>query len=820
VNVVTPSGEMQRIDASSHPQSNTGPLQGLRVLDCTHGTAGPRAGGILADYGADVVRVEPPGGDPWRENLRIDYAAFDRGKRSVMVDLQSPSGRESFELLLGEADVLIESWRPGVAESLGLDHASLHERFPHLVVATITGFGLTGRYSEVPGYESLVHALVGTMAEQIGMREPPIFEGVPFASIGAAYLSVIGLLAALYRRNDDGIGRHVETSLYDGALAYLVCFWGESDAEAKERSGVTENDFLVAGNSRLICGFFRTADDLYMGVHSGAVGGFGRLMKILGLDDRIPSREDGLDTGVPLTETERDILHKEIHQIFAQANRDEWIDRLLEVDVCAVPAQPPTEAFDSPQAKANKSTVEVVDAEFGRLEQVAPAISLSATPARIMHGAPQPGSTKLDELVAEWIRPHESLWIGSGALNDRPILDGVRILDLGAWFAGPYSSRLLAEMGADVIKLETLGGDSLRGIPVIFRAAQANKRDLSIDLKHPELRRALDGLVSWADIIYHNMRPGAAERLGVGYDQVRQKKPAIIYGYAPGWGPEGPDAQRQSFEPMMSGYVGVGFEAAGQFNPPLYPQGNADPGNGLNGAVGMLLCLLHRLRTGDGQRYVNPQLDATMAHLMHIVRRVDTGEVLNAGKLDPLQLGTSALERLYETADGWICLSALKFEHLDALAKALEIEIVSDPRFDSADTRSIHDNELSDLLASAFHSRSTESVLACLSHLSVPVAEPVPYNNFIFMRDPENVEAGRVAISQDPELGQVRELARLVRVSDAREVPHKLAPKLGEHTDHILIELGYDPIEIESLAERGAIRRHLAPTSAPIASAH
>ncbi len=780
---------------------------GLRVLDCSRGTVGPRAGGLLADYGADVVRVEPPGGDPWRDQLTVEYSVFDRGKRSVEIDLRSPAGRDAFDVLLAEADVLIESWRPGVAEELALDHASLHERFEHLVVVSITGFGTTGPYSHVPGYESIVHALVGTMAEQIGLREGPIFEGVPFASIGAAYLAMIGLLAALYRRGEDGVGRLVETSLFDGALAYLICFWGESDAEAKERSGLTDNDFLAAGNSRLICGFFRAADDLYMGVHSGAVGGFGRLMKTLGLDDRIPSSEDGLDTGVPLTAEERDILHGNIHEIFAQSARDEWIERLLAADICAVPAMGPTEAFDSPQAKVNGSTVIVDDPQLGKLEQVAPAIKMSATPGRVLHGAPRPGSTSVGDLAGEWTKVHERSWAGSAPLNDRPILDGVKILDLGSWFAGPYSSRLLAELGADVIKLETLGGDPLRGLPALFRAAQANKRGLSINIKDSELRPAVDGLVNWADIIYHNMRPGAAERAGVGYDQVRELNPSVVYGYAPGWGPEGPFCLRQSFEPMMSGYVGAGFEAGGQFNPPLYPQGNADPGNGLNGAVGMLLCLLHRQRTGEGQRYVNPQLDATMTHLSHIVRRVDDGEVLNSGRLDPLQLGFGALDRLYETADGWICLVAPKPEQLEALGAALELDILVDPRFANFEDRHAHDYELSDVLATALQSRSTASLLD-LVKLGVPVAEPVPYNNWAFMNDPENKVTGRVAEMADSELGHVRELALLLRISGAKSSKHHLAPKLGEHTEEILTSLGYEAEHIEELVERGAIRRH------------
>src|SRR5437899_1252903 len=178
-----------------------GPLNGIRVVDCSRGTAGPRATGILADYGADVVWVEPPGGDPWRDELAAPYSAYNRGKQSRVLDVRDDTARAGLLDLVATADVFVESWRPGAATRLGL------------------------------GYEALVHAIAGTMASQPGHREGPIFEGLPFASIGASYLAVIGVLAALYRRGDDGFGRWVETSLLDGALSYFM-MWGDTDEAA------------------------------------------------------------------------------------------------------------------------------------------------------------------------------------------------------------------------------------------------------------------------------------------------------------------------------------------------------------------------------------------------------------------------------------------------------------------------------------------------------------------------------------------------------------------------------------------------------------
>ena len=146
----------------------TGPLDGLRVVDCSRGTAGPRMTGLLADYGADIVWVEPPHSDPYRDELAVPYSVFNRGKRSVTMDLGDESGRETLRALLATADVFVSSWRPGAAERLGLGYQQLHAELPGLVCCSISGFGVDGPHRDRPGYESLVHAAIGTMVSRSG----------------------------------------------------------------------------------------------------------------------------------------------------------------------------------------------------------------------------------------------------------------------------------------------------------------------------------------------------------------------------------------------------------------------------------------------------------------------------------------------------------------------------------------------------------------------------------------------------------------------------------------------------------------------------
>lgn len=773
----------------------SGPLAGLKVIDCSRGLAGPRMTGLLADYGADVIRVEPPGGDPWRIELAVPYAVFNRGKRSIELDVGDEKGLATLLALAASSDVFVESFAPGQADRLGLGYSEIHARAPGLVYASISGFGTDGPLRELPAREALVHALVGSMAEQVGHRDGPIFEGLPFASIGASYLAAIGVLGALYRRGIDGAGRHVETSLYDGALAYLSMGWGDTD--------LSPGGPPKAGSYRLVAASFRCADDEYLGVHSGAVGAFDRLMGVLGLDDRIPSSADGLDMGVPLTPEQKKLLDEEIHSIFASRPRSEWLERLLEADVCVVPHLRPGEVFDEPQPIHNGLCVRVIDPEIGPALQVGPAARFAATPAGPPAPAPSPGQQS-EEVLRELQQRPPAQTPSPVPQAGLPLLDGIRILDLGAYYAGPYSSRLLADLGADVIKLEPAVGDPLRRLEHAFRSGQAGKRSIAANLKDPELERARRGLIEWADVVHHNMRPGAAERLGLGYEQVCAIRTDSIYLHSPGWGSSGPNRDRQSFAPMLSGYVGVGFEVAGEFNAPLFPAGNEDSGNGLLGAVAILMGLIHRQRSGEGQLIENPQLHAAMAHMAHIVRR-DDGEVLGAGRLDPLQYGVGPLERLYPTRDGWLCLVALRDEEIGALGRVVGLEILGDDRFANPEARRAHAYELEQLLGDAFAERTTAAWQSELHSARVPAAEPIPYNNSAFLRDPRNQRTRRAAECPHETQGHVREIGVLLRVSDSADVPHRLAPELGEHSDEILGELGYSAEQIEKLRDRGSV---------------
>ena len=386
-------------------------------------------------------------------------------------------------------------------------------------------------------------------------------------------------------------------------------------------------------------------------------------------------------------------------------------------------------------------------------------------------------------------------------------LDGVKVLDFGHYFAGPYASRLLADLGAEVIKLEPLEGDTLRPTVKPFNGAQRGKRSIAADLKHPRGQEIGHRLAAWADVISHNLRPGVAERLAMDYETLRAINPQIIYAYAPGWGSTGPDAALPGFAPLFSGYVGLHHEAAGEANVPVAPVGNEDNGNGLLGATAILMALYHRKRTGEGQYLEHPQLNATLLMAMHLMRRPD-GSVVGSAGLDHDRLGGHPLDRLYRTADGFICLSARTDEEFARLGAVPGLEaLASDPRFADTAGRWEHRGALGDAVAKVVGTAPTDAWVAAFGVAGVPAEVPTGADGpSRFFDDPEHQSDGRVEEYEHPRWGKTSDVAVMVRLSDATWRPGRPAPEIGQHTREILSEFGYPPEEVADLYDNGVVR--------------
>jgi crotonobetainyl-CoA:carnitine CoA-transferase CaiB-like acyl-CoA transferase len=617
----------------------------------------------------------------------------------------------------------------------------------------------------------------------------------------SAFVATIGTLSALHARRRTGRGQRVDATLLDGMLAVMSMnwWWNEKGLSYLARDG-EETGF---GRNRLITDLFICQDGEYLMMHTGGEGGFKRTMDILGLGDKVRTI-DGLEMGVPLDDEEYHAARHLAPEVFKSRPRSEWLEAFYASDIAALPVLRPDEVFDDDQVRFAGVVIEQPDPDHGTIRQVGPVAHFSHSPADRPEPAPalDQHAGRLDEIAPGWLDSLPAATAGDGPAGSA--LKGVRILDFSAFFATAYGARLLSDMGADVIKVEPLGGDQMRPLADLFEGAQRGKRNIAVDLRTEEGREIVRRLVATADVVMHNFRPGKAEKIGLGYEDLRLIKPDLIYAYLPGFGSQGPKSELKSFAPLVSGFAGLLYEAAGRGNPPVRRAiGNEDLYNGFAGAVAVLLALNHRDVTGQGQYIENPQLHSSLFVITEQCTDAE-GRPLPGLSLDGDQAGWDPLYRLYRTSDGWICIACVGQAAYRRLAGALDApELLEDPALATPEARASDPDAVVGALQSRFSDLTSEQAFASLDGAGVPCEIPLDYPLLPeFLWEEWALECDRVFELHHPEHGWVREVGMVVRLSDTPGVQKGPSPMLGQHTVEILTELGYDTSQTESLVGR------------------
>ncbi|HVU73939.1 MAG TPA: CoA transferase [Mycobacteriales bacterium] len=779
----------------AEPSAPPSALAGVRVLAFATTMAGAVSTMLLADHGAEVVLVEPPGGSRLRDGAA--HAVWNRGKRSVVLDLEVTADREVARRLAAGADVVVDDTPVGHLAAHGLSATDVTAANPDVVCTSISPYGLTGPWRDRPGNATSVAAFLGVMAEWSGAREGPIFLGHPALEYGTALLATIGALSALRARVLDGTGDHVDVSLLDGALAlYPMNWWSEraeSSIEAKSTGGQ-----LSFGNKRLLLRSLECADGTLLQLHTGSAGGFDRAMRVFGLDHLIAPAQGPIDMASDLSDDEVAVLRDRLPAILRSRTRDEWLRLLWSNEIAALPIQAPGLVLDDDQVRYAGVVVGLTDPELGDIEVVGPVVGLSETPGAVQGAAPLLDADGAALRTRGWVSP--GLERGRGAAPLARPLDGVRILELSTFFAAPYGNRLLSDLGAAVVKLEAIHGDPMRPLTQFFEGANRGKEGVAADLKNPAIAPVLRSLVQAADVVQHNLRPGVAERLGIDAASLRAINPGLVYHYSPGFGAAGPKSMLQSFAPLQAGFVGQLVVGAGAGNPPHPVFGNEDYYNGLLGACGCLVALLHRERTGRGQVVETPQLHSSVLTTSEFYKQA--GSVRSAlPTLDSGLFGWSAVHRIYQTLDGWICVAG------DGPAALADLAVtVLGRAADPVNTEV--DGDLAQLLTYAFVGRTTEDWLAQLRTTTL-VVEPVRETSWLASgcwTDPDLLAAGRIVALDHPVFGPIRIVGDLVHSARRSPGGKGRAPLLGEHTAPVLTALGLDQKVQDELAADGAVR--------------
>lgn len=390
-------------------------------------------------------------------------------------------------------------------------------------------------------------------------------------------------------------------------------------------------------------------------------------------------------------------------------------------------------------------------------------------------------------------------------------LAGIRLIDFGQYLAGPFGPMLLGDLGAEVIKVEPVNGDNMRMAGKPFFGCQRGKRDLALNVKHPEGRKIALELVATADVVHHNMTKGTASRLGIDYAACRAVKPDIIYCNTYAYGFEGPLAHFGGLDPLYQASAGLEYEAGGtqHGNAPLYYRfGMTDAANALLSVQGVVAALYHRARTGEGQELWTSLLDggAMFSSDMFLV----AGEGWDRPRIDREQTGIDPLYRLYPTQNGgWIQIAAVKDSEFRALVDALGVpEVADDARFTTPAARREHREVLEGILAARFLTKLAPQWHNYLDAAGVPNEVPVdPMQGETILFDADNERLGLVAEYEHPVLGMMRQFGSLIGFSATPGGPQGPPPLVGQDTAAILAELGYDDAALDALEAEGVLYR-------------
>lgn len=726
-------------------------LSGLRVVEIGQGMAVQVAGLLLSELGADVLKIERPGGDPKRGTA--PFANWNRGKRSLLLDLDTVEGSAEVQARLADADVLVHQFTPSRARALGLDDASLARHNSALVVCGITGSPANHPDVERSDDELLVSARLGKLYENDGYRPGPIVWRYPNGSWGAAHLAAGGIIARLVMRAQSGCGGAAHTSIMQGILSQLPLVWGRNS------KGPMPNPITYKPDTDRLSAFPQQ-------LWQCQGGDWLQIMDPARQFDyaTMPTMWEVLAEGVDISTVEGTA------EAFRRRPIESWLADLRAADIAAEPAFPFGSVLRHDDAIANGYVIEVDDPDLGRMIQPNTPFH---TDKLLPQGQPAPrcgegGSrpwTDRPPIAASGNRPGE-------------VLEGTRVLDLGMFLAGPMGPSLMGDMGADVIKVEALTGDRIRFMHRYYQAAARSKRSIAIDLTKPDAQPILERLIRWADVLHHNMRFKGADKLGLSEANIRRVNPDIAFAYVSAYGQRGNRASWPGYDSIFTALAGIEFENAGEGNRPVFDRpGPMDVLSAQSCFVAAMAALYARRVRGEAWT-AHTSLLGVAALVQGEVAILPDGDLSETYHLDSAQTGFGPYHRIYECQDGqWIAIAAHSRSQREALLQVLGATEAG--------------------LVDAARTRAAASLLAELAAAGVP-CDAVVFDDAMnrFFDDPLNRRLNLVSALDQPVYGTVEQPGAAWCFGDVDVRFKRACPDIGEHTDDIMREIGFSDAEI------------------------
>ena len=772
------------------------PLESYRVIELGNGPITGLAGMVLADFGADVIKIDPPGGDPFA--FMPAYRLWTRGKRCVSVDLRNAENlQELRSLIVDTADGVMTTLRIERRRELELDVESLREVRPDLVYGCVSGFGEKGPYSHYPGYEALVAAKSGRMMNFAGVadRQGPNYAALQVGVHATSQTLAAGMLSSLDCRRRTGAGLSFETSLLRGMIPYEM---GVSALPQLYDKGIVQRPKVDRDRSLSMPTLnyhpVRTKDGKWLQMGNLLPHMLDNFFRASGFQHVF---SDPKYKGDPFR-WDRDVLESfrdTMLEHMQTRTLDEWMNHYIsDGQVAAHPYQTSQQALDDPDVVLNGHVV-VKD----NCKQLGLLANLTRTPGRV--GDPLVG-VSFSDLAGR----SPSKVDNSSQIPSRP-LEGVTIVESATIIAAPLAASTLADLGARVIKIEPPAGDPFRGMMRALGASKCNtgKESICIDLKSVEGQKIAQRLAARADILLHNYRMGVPEKLGIGYETLSEINPRLIYISANGYGPYGPSAKRPSTHPIPGAALGGVLWQIGEIpdtsvhldNSEMRDlarkllranEVNPDPNTSMVIATTAILGLCARSALGHGQKIFVDMFGANAyANWDDFIGY--SGKPSRPG-VDSNAYGLGPLYRLYETQDGWIFLAVVSDRERERFANHMKIDLEQD--------------QLTNRLEQIFLSDSTlewERRLTAVGIGCVEASGKVPPN---FFMDDEHVQAEGILVdAMHPEWGKYK---RLGSMSVFDNKPYSGTEAAGGSTLGLLDELGYDEATIEELLERKVVR--------------
>ena len=786
-------------------------LKGFRALDLTD-LSGQLCGRLLADLGMEVIKIEPPGGDPVRnlapfvksaegKLLSTTFAHLNAGKASKVLDLETDAGRAALRHLVETADVVIESFQPGELDTKGLGYKDLAAINPGIVMASISAFGQTGPKKNYACNDLVALAESGFLYisgdPSLAPCKPPETQAYYFASLFAT----AGLLAALYRRERTGQGDHIDASMQEtlATQEHIIRLWA-NEKQVLKRAGSQHGSVAPAKIFQCRDGFVylyvtRQHWKLFLSVWKDHAAVF--------------DAPDWLNN--VYRRAHADELNPAVEAFIGKFTMAEITDLLQAKGIPCVPVNTPMGFANDEHVRGRGFMAPVEHSGFGSTRQ--PAMPFVIDGARPAVGSVPPLDSWRDSSVKRVAPPKTTFAPNS----DSGPLDGMRIVSFDHVLAGPYGTTILAELGADVFKIESSKGgmDPFRffgtgedpNLSPRFLEFNRNKRSFTVNLKHPKGQGVLHDLVAKADAVLDNYSVDVVERIGLSYDQLCRVKPDIVNLRMPGLGTTGPKRHFSTVGVNITSFTGLTYmwNHPGNTHPPIGSQTVfPDYVSGTLCAIIIISGVLHRDRQKRGAFIDLAQSEATAFMIgANLMEAASTGT-------DPEPVGNASIAIAPHDCypckgeDRWCVIAAENEEQWTALAQLMGGGIGQDQRFKTNAERLKNCAALNAIIAQWTQDQDAFALRDQLQKAGIPGGAVQTGEDLT--SDPQLKERGFVVAVDNPRLGRVVLPNFPLHFANAKLTRRWEFPVLGRDTETVLRDVvGYDEATIAAHKRDGVL---------------